>query len=383
MSDVVRAPATERLAVARAADGALVVRLAGRWRLADGIPPRSELERQLASAPAAAGVRFDTSEIAEWDSGLLAFLAGVSDAAAARKIPVDASGLPGGARRLLALATAVPEPMGARRAAGRPGPLARLGQATLDLAAEIRNEVVFLGEVALAFGRLLAGRARWRRSDFWLTAQQTGAGALPIVSLISFLVGVILAFVGAIQLQQFGAQIFVANLVAIGMAREMGAMMTAVIMAGRTGAAFAAQLGTMRVSEEIDALQTMGFPPMDFLVLPRMLALMLMLPLLAIYANVLGMLGGAAIGVFLLDLGGAEYWHQTTRSLLTADLLAGEIKAVVFGALVALAGCLRGMQCGRSASAVGTATTSAVVTSIVFIIVSDAVLTVLYDVVGL
>jgi len=377
------AHAPERLSLARSADGELVLTLAGSWRLADGIPARDEVDQLLAASPAPARLRYDARAVRDWDSGLLVFLSGVDEAAAARNVEVDASGLPDGAKRLLALASAVPEQKGARRGDARPGFVTRLGQASLELVSELRDALAFLGDVTLAFGRLVVGRARWRRSDFWLTVQETGANALPIVSLISFLVGVILAYVGAVQLQQFGASIFVANLVAIGMTREMGAMMTAVIMAGRTGAAFAAQLGTMRVSEEIDALKTMGFPPMEFLVLPRMLALMLMLPLLAIYANVLGMLGGGVIGVLMLDLGPAEYWHQTANSIGMPSLVAGMIKAVAFGVLIALAGCLRGMQCGRSASAVGAATTSAVVTAIVLIIVSDSILTVIYDLVGL
>ncbi|MFH0343177.1 MAG: MlaE family ABC transporter permease, partial [Chromatiales bacterium] len=212
--------------------------------------------------------------------------------------------------------------------------------------------------------------------------QECGAQALPIVSLISFLVGLILAFVGAVQLEQFGAQIYVANLVGIAMAREMGAMMTGIVIAGRTGAAFAAQLGTMMVNEEIDALTTTGLPPMEFLVLPRMLALMLMVPLLCLYADLMGILGGALIGVSMLDLGIVEYYNQTRAALDLSTFLLGLIKAAIFGVLVALAGCLRGMQCGRSASAVGEAATSAVVTGIVWIIVSDAILTVLYQVLG-
>ena len=188
--------------------------------------------------------------------------------------------------------------------------------------------------------------------------------------------------VGAIQLRQFGAQIYIADLVAIGMAREMGAMMAAIIMAGRTGAAFAAQLGTMQVNEEIDALKTLGLSPMEFLVLPRMLALAVMMPLLAIYADLLGMLGGAAVGLGMLDLGAAEYYARTAEAVSLADVAAGLIKASVFGVLVAVAGCLRGIQCGRSSAAVGAATTSAVVTGIVFIIVSDATMTVLFDILG-
>jgi phospholipid/cholesterol/gamma-HCH transport system permease protein len=213
--------------------------------------------------------------------------------------------------------------------------------------------------------------------------QEVGAQALPIISLISFLVGVILAFMGAIQLTQFGAQIFVANLVGIGMAREMAAMMVGIILAGRTGAAFAAQLGTMQVNEEIDALATLGFPPMEFLVLPRMLALILMTPLLCVYANLMGILGGALIGVAVLDLPPIAWFQQTQGAIRLTDFAGGLVKSAVYGVVVAIVGCLRGLQCGRSSAAVGVATTSAVVTSIVFIVVSMAILTVVYNVLGI
>jgi phospholipid/cholesterol/gamma-HCH transport system permease protein len=193
----------------------------------------------------------------------------------------------------------------------------------------------------------------------------------------------ILAFVGAVQLSQFGAGIYVANLVGLAMAREMGAMMTAIIMAGRTGASFAAQLGTMRVNEEIDALSSMGIDPMEFLVVPRMIALMVMMPLLALYANFMGILGGMVVGVGMLDLGAFEYVEQTRRSVSLTQINIGIIKAVVFGVLVAVAGCLRGMQCGNSSQAVGMAATSAVVTSIVLIIVTDGLFAVVLNVLGL
>jgi phospholipid/cholesterol/gamma-HCH transport system permease protein len=260
--------------------------------------------------------------------------------------------------------------------------LVRIGKSAQENVAAAKDLLTFLGQLALAFTNLLRGRARFRRTDFLIIVQECGAQALPIVSLISFLVGLILAFVGAVQLRQFGAQIYVADLVGIAMAREMGAMMTGIVMAGRTGAAFAAQLGTMMVNEEIDALTTTGLPPMEFLVLPRMLALMLMVPLLCLYADLLGILGGALIGVGMLDLGVVEYYNQTQAALHLSTFVLGLIKAAVFGALVALAGCLRGMQCGRSAAAVGAAATSAVVTGIIWIIVSDAVLTVIYEVLG-
>jgi phospholipid/cholesterol/gamma-HCH transport system permease protein len=242
--------------------------------------------------------------------------------------------------------------------------------------------VAFLGEVTIAFGRLFRGQARFRRSDLMVTLQEVGAQALPIVSLISFLVGVILAFLGSIQLLQFGAQIYVADLVGIGMARDMAAMMVGIILAGRTGAAFAAQLGSMQVNEEIDALATLGLSPMDFLVLPRVLALIVMTPLLCLYANLMGLLGGAFVGVAFLDLPAVTYLQETQYALQPADFTGGLIKGAVYGIVVAIAGCLRGMQCGRSSAAVGQATTSAVVTSIVFIVISMAILTLIYDALG-
>jgi phospholipid/cholesterol/gamma-HCH transport system permease protein len=283
---------------------------------------------------------------------------------------------------LLRLAATVPERAGARRDAAAVPLLARIGSATrrhLDASVKV---IAFLGEAALAFGRLFLGRARFRLSDLLLIMQEVGVQALPIISLISFLVGVILAFMGAIQLTQFGAQIFVADLVGIGMAREMAAMMVGIILAGRTGAAFAAQIGTMQANEEIDALSTLGLSPMEFLVLPRMLALILMTPLLCLYADLMGILGGAVIGVTVLDLPPVTYLQETQGAIRLTDFAGGLIKSAVYGVVVAVVGCLRGLQCGRNAAAVGIATTSAVVTSIVFIILSMAILTVIYNVLG-
>jgi phospholipid/cholesterol/gamma-HCH transport system permease protein len=243
--------------------------------------------------------------------------------------------------------------------------------------------VGFLGEAVLTLGRLLIGKARFRRADLMLFLQECGAQALGIVTLISFLIGLILAFMGAVQLRQFGAEIYTADLVGLGMTREMGAVMTGVIIAGRTGAAFAAQLGTMQVNEEIDALVTMGIPPMEFLVLPRMLALMVMMPLLCIYADMVGILAGVLVATGMLDLSLVEYVNETRYAVDLVDCALGVGKSAVFGALVALAGCLRGMQCGRSAAAVGAAATSAVVTGIVWIIASDGLFAVLTERLGI
>ena len=181
----------------------------------------------------------------------------------------------------------------------------------------------FIGEAVFALGAFLRGRARFRRVEFLMLLQECGAQALPIVTLICFLVGAILAFIGAVQLAMFGAQIYVANLVGMAMVLEMGAMMTAIIMAGRTGAAFAAQLGTMTVNEEIDALTTLGLSPMEFLVVPRMLALVTMMPLLTLYGDLLGILGGALIGVTVLEISPVEYFNQTARRADAHRLRAG------------------------------------------------------------
>jgi phospholipid/cholesterol/gamma-HCH transport system permease protein len=302
--------------------------------------------------------------------------------AADEGVDVDRSALPRGVTRLLDLASAVPERAGARRGGTRPPFLARVGDRTLQSIGNTRQVIDFIGAAMIALGRLLVGKAQFRGSDFLLIVQQTGASALGIVSLISLLVGLILAFVGAIQLEMFGAQIYVASLVGIAMVRVMGAVMAGIIMAGRTGAAFAAQLGTMQVNEEIDALETLGISSMEFLVLPRMVALALMMPLLCLYADLMGVLGGMIVGVFMLDLGPTEYYLKTIESVRMADFFVGLFQASVFGVIVAVAGCLQGMKCGRSSSAVGFAATSAVVTGIVGIVVATAIITVLCNVVG-
>ncbi len=353
--------------------------LAGAWQLGRSLPSAADVARGLR---ATSEVRFDTSELERWDTGLIVFLLSLERLCREQGLAVDPSGLPVGACRLYRLATAVP-PAGRAEPRAPAGFFWRVGQATLAFAADAQAMLAFLGEATLAFGRLITGRARFRRSDLVLTIQEVGAQALPIVSLISFLVGTILAFLGSVQLLQFGAQIYVAPLVAIGTARDMAAMMVGIILAGRTGAAFAAQLGTMQVNEEIDALTTFGFAPMEFLVLPRMLALVLMTPLLCLYADLMGILGGAFVGVLFLDLPPVTYYQATQDGVRLIDFGGGLFKAAVYGVVVAVAGCLRGIQSGRSSAAVGQATTSAVVTSIVLIVVSMAILTVIYNALGI
>jgi phospholipid/cholesterol/gamma-HCH transport system permease protein len=361
----------------------LTITLSGSWKLDRPQPAITELQQTLESSKSVKRLRFNTDDLAEWDSSLLTFLIKIKDLAGARQQAMDNAGLPEGARRLLRMAQATPKREGVQKEVRRQSLLAGIGSLFFKLTASSRETLTFLGEASIALLRFVSGRARYRRADLLLIIQETGAEALPIVSLISILIGLILAYVGAYQLALFGAQIYVADLVAIGMLREMGAMMTGVIMAGRTGAAFAARLGTMQVNEEIDALQTLGIPPMEFLVLPRIVALVVMMPLLCIYADLMGLIGGALVGIGVFDLTPTAYLQQSSGSLTVTHFGIGVFKSIVFGFVIALAGCLRGMQSGRSASAVGYAATSAVVTSITIIIALDGLFAVMTNVLGI
>jgi phospholipid/cholesterol/gamma-HCH transport system permease protein len=359
-----------------AAAGTVSVVLGGRWCMAEALPAPAPLIAALDTEVRC--LYFEATALADWDTGLLTFLDGVLAACAARGIATDTAGLPEGARRLLAMARAMPEQSVPSRDAGPQGTLALIGTTAIAFWHGAPAMLAFLGELVRAFGRLATGRARFRGRDLWLEIEQVGPRALPIVSVISFLVGLILAYLGADQLKMVGAQIFIADLVAIGMVREIGALMTGIIIAGRTGAAFAAQLGTMRVNEEIDAFETLGIAPVDFLVLPRTLALMLMVPLLTLYAGFVGMLAGLLVATTIFDIGFFEYYTETLRALELKHFLVGLSKGSVYGAMIAYAGCLRGMQCGRSAEAVGRAATSAVVTGILLITIAASVMTIVY-----
>jgi phospholipid/cholesterol/gamma-HCH transport system permease protein len=361
----------------------VLVELTGNWKLGEGLPSAGDVARKVEGVPGIRNMAFDTRKLGDWDTGLLTFLIKIGKYCSLKKIRLESGGLPQGAKKLLELASAVPEKKDARKAEGRVSFLIHVGNETVDFFLSFGDMLAFIGDAVIAFWRLLRGKARYRRSDLWLIVEACSGQALPIVMLICFLVGLILAFIGAIQLELFGAQIYVADLVGIAMVRLMAAIMTGIVMAGRTGGAFAAQLGTMQVNQEIDALKTMGISPMEFLVLPRMLALGLMMPLLCLFGNVMGILGGMVVGVGMLDLSFIQYYNETKAAIGLWNLGIGLFSGAVFGVIVALAGCMRGMQCGRSASEVGNAATSAVVTAIVGIIVSTAVITVLCSVLGI
>ncbi len=359
----------------------LLLQLSGDWQVKSYRSDINALLEQISSNHLTK-LAFDCSKLGHWDSSVVIFLLKVLQHCQNNQINVDQTGLPDGARSLLKLATSVPERKENRRTMLGQPVLAKIGNITIEAHRNWNDLLHFIGNIFFALLAFIRGKARFRTSDLFYQLEAAGPSALVIVTLISTLVGMILAFVGAVQLRLFGAEIFIANLVGLGMAREMGAMMTAIIMAGRTGAAFAAQIGTMQVNEEIDAFTTMAISPVEFLVLPRLIALCITMPLLCIYADFMGIIGGAIVSSTMLDISFFQYFQQIQGFVPLKHFVIGIFKAGVFGIIIAMAGCLRGLQCGRSASSVGFAATNAVVTSIVLIIVADAIITILCQILG-
>ena len=355
----------------------------GNWTTDSPAYGVEELLLRLADYPKIKKLTFSTKKLDDWDSFFMTQLILIIDFSKNKKITVDIQSLPKGIQGLLELAYSVKERDGARKQKKKISLIELIGKSLLNAKVELKNLVTFLGDLIQSAFSLIKGTGRFRFVDLITYIQDCGPASLPIVSLISFLVGLILAFVGALQLSLFGAQMYLADLVGLGMTREMGALMVGIIMAGRTGASYAAQIGTMNVNSEIDALKTMGFNSMEFLVMPRMLALILVMPLLCLYADFMGMLGGAAVAIGLFDISSTEYWARTELAVQLKDVLVGLFKASIFGILIAYSGCIRGMQCGRSASAVGDAATSAVVTGIIFIVISDSLITIIFNQLGI
>jgi phospholipid/cholesterol/gamma-HCH transport system permease protein len=363
--------------------GRLVLRLSGDWTFDEPLCDPAPIAAALAAAPAPARVEIQVAGLERWDSALVVFVDTVRAICSEHNVPLALGSLPAGAVRLAALANAVPERTGGRKlGAGRLW-VDRIGVLALARLRAGGEQLAFLGEAVIAFGRLFRGRAVFQGSDVLLFMRACGPQALAITGIINLLIGMILAFIGAVQLQKFGAGIYVADLVGLAVTREMAAVMTGIVLAGRTGAAFAAQLGTMQAQEEIDALTTFGVPPIDFLVLPRMIALSLMMPLLYLYACLVGLLGGMIVGTGMLSLTITQYALETQAAISFTQFAIGFGKSVVFGVLVAIAGCLRGMQASRSAAGVGDAATSAVVTGILYIIITDAVFAVIFNILGI
>jgi len=359
----------------------LRIKFKGNWLIATGLPKINEVIAQLSKSSDIQQLSFDASGMKEWDSGLVAFLFHLIRECEHRDIKVDLLTLPSGVQKLLTLALKVNEKVNLEKNE-KQSFLEKVADKVLKYLDGALSLLNFLGEIAVAFVRLITGRVYFRWDEFMVILQRCGADALFLISLISVLVGIILAFIGANQLKLLGAQIFIANIVGIGMVRVMGAMMASILMAGRTGASFAAELGLMQTNEEIDALQTLGVSPVEFLVLPRILALVIMMPLLTLYADLMGIIGGFIISISLLGLNPVEYWQHTQSSISLNNVWVGLTHSFVFGIIIAVAGCFRGMQCKRSAVAVGEATTSAVVSAIISIVVATAIITYVCQVLG-
>lgn len=319
-------------------------------------------------------ISFKEENLKNWDSSLVLLVYEIKCLCAENNIGCDISDLPHNLQDLIALAFAV-DRKPTRGSGDDLSAVEKVGKGTLDLWRKVANVLDFIGSVCRGIGRAITFRSVMRKIDLWSALEDCGPKAIGIVCLISFLVGLILAFVGAVQLQTFGAQIYVASLVTIGMCRIMGAIMVGIIMAGRTGSSYAASIGTMQVNEELDALQTMGLSRVDFLVLPRLFSMLIAMPLLTMIADFAGILGGAFIGIFMMDLPCQEYWKYAFNSFHLNNFLVGTFHGFCFGIIIALCGCYSGLTCGRNADSVGKATTQSVVCAIVWMIVVTGIIT--------
>lgn len=354
----------------------LITVLAGDWKLGNSVPYFDTL---FMNDPANAGttrvLAFDASELGAWDSSLLVYLSQARDYASVQQLELDRSALPEQIRRLLVLSEAVPERSTTDdKDTSKPASvLNRLGTAALGTWSNLQASLTFIGDVALASSKLPSRRVHMRWREFWVVMQDNGSHALPIVTLIALLIGIIIAFLGVVVLERFGAGYYTSYLVGFGILREMGALMTGIIMAGRTSAGFAAELGSMKTNEELDALVTLGISPIEHLVLPRMLGIFVMMPLLTLYADFVGIVGGMAISISLLNLSTTQFIGGLLTAVTLTDAVFGVFKGIIFGLIIGFAGCLKGLQAGSDAGAVGRAATSAVVLGITLIILANAV----------
>ena len=352
-----------------------VLLLSGDWLRSEAHP---DAEDFLRCHPLTTPLKLEGKDLGKWDSTLLVFLSKILGAAEKAQLSTDCSALPSGLARILELGA-----YGRRNATKRQIILEEddifllAGNFGIELHSTILEIINFIGAVTLSLWHLITFRTKMRWCDFQLQVLNCGPRALGIVCLISFLMGLILAFVGSIPLKWFHAEPYVASLVGIGMLRLMAPVMVGVVMAGRTSAAYAAELGTMQVNEELDALQTLGISQMDFLVLPRFLAMTLMLPLLNLFADLTSIIGGMIVAVFDMGMTAHAYLNTLFTTTRLNDLVIGLITCFVLGILDACCGCYQGIHCGRSAAAVGKITTAAVVYSIICIVLATSLITVI------
>jgi phospholipid/cholesterol/gamma-HCH transport system permease protein len=352
-------------------DGDLVLVLSRDWTEASFNAAELESTQALLAQGTWKSIRFDSTGIGLWGSSLLAFLSSLRSAARLRHIRFDESGLPAPARQLIQLIPDDVPPLSKTRP--RAGLVERVGESMLGAWAELLSTTTLLGQVLLRTTAAFRGQARMRMSDLVQCLTDAGVAALPVVALVNGLVGGILAFVGAIELRRFGADVYIANLVGVAEVREMAPIMTAIVMSGRTGSAYAAEIATMQGTEELDALRAIGIAVEDYLVLPRVIALSFMMPLLNLYAAAIGILGGFCIAIVMLHISAQTFLEQIGDAVDITEVMLGIVKSIVFGAWISIAGCRIGLRAGLSSSDVGHAATTASVTGIVGVIVLDAI----------
>jgi phospholipid/cholesterol/gamma-HCH transport system permease protein len=364
---------------ARQADGELRIVCSGNWT----IGALAALNAKIAAIRPAGTrrVRFDLSGVAAIDSagGWLISRAQGAFRAAGMDVAIEGAGPAQTALLEKVLAAGVPPPVMGHHHQHLVDVLASIGAGLFSFFRQSRDLMAFFGAVTIGFFRLIVQPRRIRFTAFVAHVQQTGLSATPIVGLISFLIGIVLAYQGADQLRRFGAQIFTVNLVGVSVLREMGILLTSIIVAGRTGSAFTAQIGTMQVNEEIDAMRTLGLDPLDVLVLPRVLALMVALPLLAFYSDIMALAGGGLAAVLLLGMTPSQFLTQLNHAVTLTHFLVGISKAPVFAGLIAMVGCFEGMRVSGSAESVGRLTTQSVVEALFLVIVFDAAFSIMFS----
>lgn len=361
-----------------AKEGGSCLVLSGSWLSHDAALPEfsGDIDDSLAV------LTCDTRDVSAWDTGLIAFLWDVRRSCDKAGKVFDIASLPHPMQQLLDLLPDNAAPVLPARARRLPF-LEAVGVKSIAILAEIGTVSALAGRTGLAAYRSLFGKAGLRRSDLVSDLFNAGPSALVIVGVVNFLVGAILAFVGAVQLQKFAAGIYVASLVGIATVREMAAVMTAIIMAGRTGGAYAARISTMQGNEEIDALKVFGISVSSYLILPAVLSLVFTMPFLYLYGCLIGMLGGYIVAISMLDITSLGYFHQTIIAFGIGQFVFGFIKSIVFGAFIGLTSCRIGLKAGRSAADVGIAATHAVVIGIVGVIALDAIFAIIANSVGI
>lgn len=364
-------------------EGSAKVVFAGPWSMYEALPEVEDVASKV-HAPDIYRVSLDLSQLSSWDTSFIDFVLELQTICSNLGLIFEEEALPQDVLSILKLVkSAEPETKSAPR-----------GKRSISFQKQVREflkkklDVLydgfgFLGEIILESFFLITGKSRFRPKEFLLISEQVGGQALGIVGLISFLVGLILAFISIVQLSKLGAGVYCADLVGIAMMREMGCLMTAIIMSGRTGAAFAATIGTMVVNEEIDAIKTAGLSCFRFIIIPRILALVLMMPLLCVFADFIGIMGGMFTAITMLNMNVEQYLAETQSAIVIGDFFCGLIKSVFFALIIAGIGCWQGLRCGRDAESVGQVTTAAVVKSITAIIAADAVFAIIFNMLGI